>query len=83
MTSLSGDYSCFHTLTFPVKKKSCIFVQGTNLDSVERSEIRVTVGGEVCKDRGAEGDDMDIVRYFFPAKNHSVYVIILSKVYDD
>ena len=68
MTSLRDDYSCFNTLTFPVKKKSCIFVQGTNLGSVERSEIRVTVGGEACKDRGAEGDDMDIVRYFFLQK---------------
>ena len=36
-------------------------MQGTDLASVDRSEIRVTVGGEQCTDRGSAGDDVNTV----------------------
>ena len=36
-------------------------MQGTDLASVDRSEIRVTVGGEPCPDRGSSGDDVNTV----------------------
>ena len=39
-------------------------LQGSFLDSVERSEISVTVGGEPCTERQAAGDDINTVRVF-------------------
>ena len=37
------------------------FSKGDNLDSVERSEISVTVGGEECEDRTSPNDDPNTV----------------------
>ena len=42
---------------------SCM-LQGTNLESVEREEIVVTVGGVVCTDRGSDIDDVNTVSIF-------------------
>ena len=39
-------------------------LQGSFLDSVERSEISVTVGGEPCTERQAAEDDVNTVRFF-------------------
>ena len=39
-------------------------VQGTNLDSVEREQIVVTVGERVCIDRGSDTDDTNTVSIF-------------------
>ena len=39
-------------------------LQGQYLDSVERSEISVTVGGESCTERTAAEDDINTVRFF-------------------
>ena len=39
-------------------------LQGSFLDSVERSEISVTVGGETCIERQAADDDINTVRFF-------------------
>ena len=37
-------------------------LQGTFLDSVEQSEISVTVGGEMCTEKQAAEDDINTVR---------------------
>ena len=37
--------------------------KGENLDSVERSEISVTVGGAECEARTSPNDDPNTVRY--------------------
>ena len=42
---------------------SCM-LQGTNLESVEREEIVVTVEGVVCTDRGSDIDDVNTVSIF-------------------
>ena len=39
-----------------------VTLQGSFLDSVERSEISVTVGGEPCTERQAAEDDVNTVR---------------------
>ena len=39
-----------------------VTLQGSFLDSVERSEISVTVRGEPCTERRAAEDDMNTVR---------------------
>ena len=39
-----------------------VTLQGLFLDSVERSEISVTVGGEPCTGRQAAEDDVNTVR---------------------
>ena len=49
-------------------------VQGTNLDSVEREEIVVTVGGEVCTERGSDKDDVNSVSIFY----YHVYFTCIS-----
>ena len=44
---------CFNMLLY--------FSKGDNLDSVERSEISVTVAGEECEDRTSPNDDPNTV----------------------
>ena len=39
-----------------------VTLQGLFLDSIERSELSVTVGGEPCTERQAAEDDMNTVR---------------------
>ena len=41
-----------------------VTLQGSFLDSVERSEISVTVGGELCTERQAAEDDINIASFF-------------------
>ena len=41
-----------------------VTLQGSFLDSVERSEISVTVSGEPCTERQAAEDDVNTVRIF-------------------
>ena len=41
-----------------------VTLQGQYLDSVERSEISVTVGGEPCTERQAAEDDVNTVSSF-------------------
>ena len=40
-----------------------VTLQGSFLDSVERSEISVTVGGEPCTGRNRADDDINTVRF--------------------
>ena len=49
------------TDTVPFCDYTLLCMQGTDLASVDRSEIRVTVGGEPCPDRGSPGDDVNTV----------------------
>ena len=42
-----------------------VTLQGSFLDSVGRSEISVTVGGEPCTERQAAEDDVNTVRFLY------------------
>ena len=52
-------------------------LQGSNLASVERSEIRVTVGGEECTDRGSAGDAVNTVSSLVNACSSELCLICL------
>ena len=51
-----------------------VTLQGSFLDSVERGEISVTVGGEPCTERQAAEDDVNTVRYLVIYVSVQIYV---------
>ena len=55
-----------------------VTLQGSFLESVERSEISVTVGGEPCTERQAAEDDINTVSFFVHFMHLFNYFKVLS-----
>ena len=55
-------------------------LQGSFLDSVERSKISVTVGGEPCTERQGAGDDVNTVRLLVFISSISFFIIRLHSL---